>query len=204
MKNISLILNAILLVAVGVLYYFQFSGSKPSGQSGGSSSVPSKIAYINSDTVLKYYEFSKSGVSKLEEKGKRMEQDLKNRAMSLQNEIENYQRTRNSLTIGQAQAIEEDLGKKQQNFQMYQQSAAQQMDDDQNKMSRELYEKVTQFLAKYGKENGLQFVLKYNPSSDLLFAGDSLDISKQVIEGLNAEFKTETTAKKDSTSTKNK
>ena len=201
MKNISLALNAVLLVAVGVLYYFQFSGSK-SGSPSESMGAPSKIAFINSDTVLKYYEFTKVNVGKLEEKGKRIEQDLKNRAISLQGEIENYQRTRNSLTIGQAQAIEEDLGKKQQNFQMYQQSAAQQMDEDQNKMSLELYQKVTQFLDKYGKEKGLQFVLKFNPSSDLLFASDSLDISKSVIEGLNASYKNETAVKSDSVTNK--
>lgn len=202
MKNISLALNAVLLVAVGVLYYFQFSGTKSGNAAGSIGGSPSKIAYINSDSVLKYYEFTKVNVSKLEEKGKRMEQDLKNRAMSLQNEIENYQRTRNSLTIGQAQAIEEDLGKKQQNFQMYQQSAAQQIDEDQNKMSRELYEKVTMFLNKYGKDNGLQMVLKYNPSSDLLFVSDSLDITKQVVEGLNAAFKNESVVKVDSTTKK--
>lgn len=204
MKNISLALNAILLVAVGVLYYFQFSGSKSATSTGSAGATPSKIAFINSDSVLKYYEFTKVNVGKLEEKGKRMEQDLKNRAISLQNEIENYQRTRNTLTIGQAQAIEEDLGKKQQNFQMYQQSAAQAMDEDQNKMSLELYQKVTQFLDKYGKENGLQFVLKFNPSSDLLFASDSLDISKQVIEGLNAAYKSETAVKADSVTNKKK
>lgn len=202
MKNISLALNAVLLVAVGVLYYFQFSGTKSGNAAGRVGGSPSKIAYINSDSVLKYYDFTKVNVSKLEEKGKRMEQDLKNRAMSLQNEIENYQRTRNSLTIGQAQAIEEDLGKKQQNFQMYQQSAAQQIDEDQNKMSRELYEKVTQFLNKYGKDNGLQMVLKYNPSSDLLFVSDSLDITKQVVEGLNVAYKNESVVKVDSTTKK--
>jgi outer membrane protein len=204
MKNLSLILNAILLVAVAVLFYFQFRDSKSNGSTDTAGMAPSKIAYINSDTVLKYYEFTKVNVSKLEEKGKRMEQDLKNRAMSLQSEIENYQRTRNSLTIGQAQAIEEDLGKKQQNFQMYQQSAAQQIDDDQNKMSRELYDKVTLFLNKYGKANGLQMVLKFNPSSDLLYVSDSMDISRQVIDGLNAEYKNETTVKKDSVDIKKK
>lgn len=202
MKNVSLGLNAVLLVAVGVLYYLHFSGSKSGIATGSASLGPSKLAYINSDSVLKYYEFTKVNVGKLEDKGKRMEQDLKNRAMSLQNEIENYQRTRNSLTIGQAQAIEEDLGKKQQNFQMYQQSASQELSNDQDKMSRELYEKVTEFLKKYGQENGLQFVLKFNSSSDVLFAGDSLDISKQVIDGLNNAYKVETTVKKDSAAVK--
>ncbi len=202
MKNISLVLNAVLLVAVGVLYFLQFSESKSGNEMGMAGAAPSKIAFINSDSVLKYYEYSKFSKDKLEGKGKRLEQDLKNRAVSLQNEIENYQRTRNSLTIGQAQAIEEDLGRKQQNFQMYQQGVSQELVNDQEKMSRELYEKVTKFLKQYGQENGLQLVIKFDTSSDLLFAGDSLDISKQVIDGLNSAYKSEGVIKQDSASVK--
>lgn len=201
MKNISLALNAVLLVAVAVLYYLHFSGSKANVSSPLASGSPTSIAYINSDTVLKYYEYTKVNSAKLENKGKRLEQDLKNRATSLQNEIENYQRSRGNLTIGQAQAIEEDLGRKQQNFQMYQQSVSQELMGDQEKMSRDLYEKITQFLKEYGQANGLQVVLKFDTSSDVLYAGDSLDISKQVIEGLNAKYKAEG-VKADSTKTK--
>jgi len=202
MKNVSLALNAVLLIAVGVLYYLHFSGSKSgSAVSSGGQGI-TNIAYVNSDSVLKYYEYAKESREKLELKGKRFEQDLKNRAISLQGEIENYQRNRNSLTMGQIQAVEEDLGKKQQNFQLYQQGAADELQNDQFIMSRDLYGKVTEFLKKYGQENGLQIVLKFDPNSDVLYAGDSLDISKQVTDGLNNAYKLETTAKKDSTATK--
>jgi outer membrane protein len=202
MKNLSLALNVVLLIAVGVLYYLHFSGSKAGNTSGSVGAAPSKMAFINADSVLKYYEYTKVNSNILEAKGKRLQKDMENRALGLRNEIENYQRTRNSLTIGQAQAIEEDLGRKQQNFQMYQQSVQQEVMNDQEKLSRDLYTRVTKFLKKYGNDNGLQVVLKFDTSSDLLFAGDSLDISKQVIEGLNADYKAETAVKPDSTTKK--
>ena len=202
MKNASLALNVVLLIAVGVLYFLHFSNNN-SGESPSqsTSSIPTQMAFINSDSVLKYYEFTKVNRDRLEDKGKKLEQDLKNRAVSLQNEIENYQRTRNSLTIGQAQAIEEDLARKQQNFRMYQESASQEIMVDNDKMNRDVYEKVTQFLKKYGQDNGLHIVMKFDPTSDLLYAGDSLDITSDVIKGLNAEYKTasDPTVKKDST-----
>jgi outer membrane protein len=202
MKNASITLNVVLIIAVGVLYYLHFMGSKETSSATPVAGSLSSVAYINSDTVLKYYEYTKENKTKLENKGKRLEQDLKNRAMSLQNEIENYQRSRNNLTIGQAQAIEEDLGRKQQNFQMYQQSVSQELMNDQEQMSRDLYEKVTGFLSEYGQANGLQLVLKFDPSSDVLYAKDSLDISKQVIDGLNLKYKSDQVVKKDSTKTK--
>ena len=133
MKNLSLILNAILLVAVGVLFFLHFSRESHPQQSDSHRPVPGdlKIAYINSDSVLKHYEYLKVNKVQLEEKTKKMEQDYRNRAMGLQNEITAYQRNVSNMTLGQVKAVEEDLGKKQQNLQMYQQSLSQQLMEEE-------------------------------------------------------------------------
>lgn len=204
MKNLSLVLNAILLVAVGVLYYLHFSTGKPASSSESTSSTGDlKIAYINADTVLKYYEYLKTTKVKLEEKTKKMDQDYRNRAMGLQNEIAAYQRNVSNMTLGQVKAVEEDLGKKQQNLQMYQQTLSQQLMEEEAKIQKELYDRITVFLKKYGNEKGLQIVLKFDPTSDVLFAGQPLDISQDVITGLNDAYKLEgSKPKADSTATK--
>jgi outer membrane protein len=207
MKNISLILNVILIVAVGVLYYLHFSGGKKH-TSPDAVVVPGdlKIAYINSDSVLKHYEYFKENKDRLEAKGKKLDQDLRNRAQGFQNEYEAYQRNVANLTIGQAKALEEDLTKKQQNLQLYQQSLSQEMSNEEAKMTQDLYTKVTDFLKTYGQEKGLQIVLKFDPGSDVLFGVDALNITKDVTAGLNESFKKEKAnpTKKDSTSSKKK
>lgn len=208
MKNLSLILNIVLFVAVGVLYYLHFSAGKPaSAEEGAVSPKDLSIAYINSDSVLKYYDYFKVNRDRLESKGKKLDQDLRNRAQGFQNDYEAYQRNVSNLTIGQAKAVEEDLAKKQQNLQMYQQSLSQEMSAEEGKVTQELYKRVTEFLKKYGQENGLQVVLKYDPTSDVLFGGASLDITKQVVDGLNGEYaieKESTPVKKDSVASKKK
>ena len=191
MKNISLILNGVLLVAVAILYYLHFSSSPDSPAASSGSQSDLKVAYINSDSVLEHYEYFKVNRERIEAKGKKLEQDMRNRAQSLQNDYEAYQRNVSNLTIGQAKTIEENLGQKQQNLELYRQSLAQQMMEEQNKMNTELYGKITKYLKKYGQENGLQVVLKFDQTSDLLFGGDSLDITTPVIAGLNEEYKTE-------------
>src|SRR5688500_11081347 len=118
MKNLSLILNVVLLVAVIILYVLHFSGpGKVESRSSGSDTSPVdlKVAYINSDSVLKYYDYLKVNRDQLETKTKKMDQDLRNRTVGLQNEITAYQRNVSGMTLGQARAAEEDLGKKQQN-----------------------------------------------------------------------------------------
>lgn len=204
MKNLSLILNIVLLVAVAVLYYFQFSGSK-GATSAGQASAPGDvtIAYINSDTILKYYDYHKATMEVMNAKAKRLEQDFRNRAQGLQNEFTAYQRNVNSMTLGQVKATEEDLQKKQQNLQLYQQSLNQEVMNDEARLNKELYDRITKFLRKYSEEKGYQVILKYDPTSDLLVGNAALDISQDVIKRLNEEYKTEKTGvKADSTSVK--
>lgn len=214
MKNLSLILNVVLLIAVGVLFFLHFSGNKQSGGSvsgTAAASIPSdiKVAYINSDTVLEHYEYLKAKRLQLEEKTKKIEQEYRTRAQGLQNEFTAYQRNVNNMTLGQVKAVEEDLGKKQQNLQLYQQSISQQLMEEEQKLNRELYERVTKFLKQYAADNNIQVVLKYDPTSDLLFAGEALDVSQDVIKGLNTAYQSEgkggtskAPAAKDTTSTK--
>jgi outer membrane protein len=208
MKNVSILLNAVLIVAVGVLYYLHFSGRSASSPSG-TPAVPGdiKIAYINSDSVLKNYDYFKVTRERLESKGKKLDSDLRNRAQGLQNDYEAYQRNVGNLTIGQAKSLEEDLQKKQQNLQLYQQSLSQEMSSEELKITQDLYVRVTDYLKKYGNEKGLQVVLKLDTSSDLLFGGEGLNITKEVTAGLNEAYQLEKKSgdtKKDSTATKKK
>lgn len=193
MKNLSLVLNAVLLIAVAVLYYFTFKNQGSSSASTGSSAVAGDLtmAYINSDSVLKYYDFLKDNKVVIEEKSKKMDSDFRNRAQSLQSEITAYQRNVSNLTIGQAKALEEDLTKKQQNLQLYQQSLSQELMNDEAKLNQELYTRITDFLKTYSEQNGLQVVFKYDPSSDVLYGNKVLDITEVVVKGLNEAYQTE-------------
>jgi outer membrane protein len=209
MKNLSLILNIVLLVAVIILYVLHFSAPKVHSTSSPSdtSSVNLKLAYINSDSVLKHYDYLKVNREQLESKTKKMDQELRTRTVGLQNEITAYQRNVSGMTLGQARAAEEDLGKKQQNLQLYQQSLQQQLMQEEAKLNKELYDRITGFLKEYGQEKGLQVVLKFDPTSDVLYGGAGLDITQDVIKGLNESYQTEKkgpAAKSDTTAAKKK
>jgi outer membrane protein len=209
MKNASLILNGVLLVAVVVLFVLHFSSGKSSGgsYSGTGGPLNLKVAYVNQDTVLKYYDFVKVNTDKFDAKQKSLVQQLTNRQQSLQREVQSYRSNVNSMTIGQAQAVEQDLQQKGQNLQMYEQQLSQELAEEQGRISEELYTKITTFLKDYSKQRGIEVILKLDRGSDLLFAGDSLDISKDVVKGLNEAWKLDsskgtTPAKADSTTKK--
>ncbi len=207
MKNISIILNIVLLVAVGVLYFLHFSGSSGSSSTGFSSSgsIDSKIAFVRTDSLMKNYEYVKTGQKQFQDKGEKLNSEYRNRAMGLQGEIDNYQRSRGNLTISQDRALAEDLTKKQQNLQMYQQSLQQDMMEEEAKMTQEIYDRLTSFLKKYSDEKGIEVIIKFDPSSDMLYGTPGLDVTQDVVAGLNSEYTNEkagVTPKADSTKTK--
>ena len=200
MKNLSLILNGVLFVAVIVLYILHFSSNKDQIQESTATLVaplPVNIAYINSDTLLNNYEFSKIAAGELENKKDELQAEYENRARGLQSEIENFQRNAQNMTMAQARAVEEDLTKKQQNLMRYQETLTQTLVQEEAKISNELYDKVADYLRDYGISNNYQLVLTYQKGSGVLYANDSLNITRQIVEGLNQAYALE--EKSDST-----
>lgn len=203
--NLSIVFNVILAVALVVLYVLHFSGKSSSEMATSSTGAvnPSNlsIAYVNSDSLLKNYDYFKELEKQLLAKRDKLNSEYQNRAEGLQREIGNFQSTAGNMTISQAKAVEEDLRKKQQNLMMYQEQLGQQLMGEEAKMNADLYDKVSDYLADYGKNKNLQIVLTYTKGSGVLYANDSLDITKEIIAGLNDEYNQgeETGAKTDST-----
>lgn len=191
MKNISIVLNVVLLVAVAVLYYLHFTDGKTEQSEqvteAGLVENPS-IVYVSSDSIVANYDYIKDKQAELEEKSKKLDAEYKNRAQGLQTEINNYQRNATNMTIGQARAVEEDLVKKQQNLKLYEQSLAQELMGEQAKINKELFEKVSSFVKEYGEQKGVQLVMKFDQGSDVLYANKGMDITNEVLAKLNEEY----------------
>jgi outer membrane protein len=191
-KNLSLILNGILAVAVIYLYVLHFSGGSPAeteetavvATTGG---MP-KIAYVNSDSLLEYYDFFQDKRTELEAKAQKLQADYETRAKGLQSEITSFQRNAGTMTMNQARAIEEDLVKKQQNLAQYQQNLSSELMQEEAKVNEELYEKVAEYLEEYGEEQNFKVVLTYTKNSGVLYADDSLDITRVVVDKLNERY----------------
>ena len=99
MKQLSLILNIVLIIAVAYLYYFTLgnSGGDPVPVSA-SANVPvandggNDIVYINSDSLLNNYDYFISMSKDLEKKQDSIDALLQRRARLVENEIMEYQK----------------------------------------------------------------------------------------------------------------
>ena len=197
MKNLSLALNGVLLLAVGVLYFLHFS-DKSDREAASSTEMdadvngtPANIAFINVDTLFKNYEYYEELNANLEIRKATLEKELQNRVSGFQNEVNNFQQTVNNLTIAQARALQEDLTKKEQNLMQYQQQLTQQLSQEEAKVQLDLYDKIASYLDQYGRDNDFQLVLGYQKGGAVFYASDSLNITQQVLGGLNTDYQNE-------------
>ena len=206
-KNLSLLLNVILFIAVAVLYFLHFSSDDKTAETADTSSAGVadksglKIAYVNSDSLISNFDFFIEKSEELEEERSKSETDLENRARGIEKQVSDFQRTRGNMTINQARAIEEDLYKKQQNLLQYRENLAQQLMKKESEVNNELYDKVSSYLKEYGSKHKMQVVLSYTRNSGVLYANDSLDITQVVITGLNDSYRNSNTAAADTTKT---
>lgn len=153
---------------------------------------PEKIVYVNSDSLLNNYEYFKELKDRFEAKSKKAEADLKNKGTAFQREVAAYQQSAQTMSADQRAQTEERLARKQQELQTYQQNAGAALANEEATENEKLYDKVAEYLKKHAKTKGYKMVLTYSKgNSAILFADESLDITKDVIKGLNDEYKKE-------------
>lgn len=154
--------------------------------------VKEAIVYVNSDSLLTKYQYFKDLQTKLEAKTKSAQADMGSKTQAFQREVAQYQQQQPTLAADQRAATEERLARKQQELQTYQQNAGAALQREQATEQEKLYDKVADYLKEYAKKKGYKMVLTYSKgNSAILFADESLDVTSEVIVGLNAAYKPE-------------
>ncbi len=148
-----------------------------------------KIVFVNSDSLLTKYEYFKALKVKMETKTKAAESDYAAKQQAFQREVQQYQAQQNTLPADQRAATEQRLQRKGQELQAYQQNAGAALQSESAKENEVLYNKVAEYLKGYAKTKGYKMVLTYSKgNSAILFADDSLDVTSDVITGLNEAY----------------
>lgn len=188
MKYLNTILLTILIVAVAFLYYLHFSSSKdPIKNPAPILAKSNELAtvYVNGDSLLTNYEYFKEVKKGFEEKTKKTQNEIIARRASLEKEFTNYQQNGASMTAEQRAKTEESLMQKEQSFRQFSENASVKLQEEEAKLNEELFDKVSAYLKDFSKNKKYKIVLNYTKGTGILFASDSLDVTKEVLDGLN-------------------
>ncbi len=205
-KNYSLILNVVLLIAVGVLYYLHFTSCNSScGVADGDSttvSLPaikmpkeikaSKVVYINSDVLNEKYEFVKDLTADAQAKQKRLEANYQNKAQKLQQDYEAFQQKANAglMSENQIKTAQDDLMKRKEELDNMQLQLDALLEEVAN-ANEQVRQNVIDYIKEFNKGGQYNYIMTYTdaPGGIILLANDSLDITSEIVEGLNSRYK---------------
>ncbi len=199
MKNLSLVLNAVLLIAVAVLYFLHFSSGKknaapvkksvPVVTSSNGTSVP-MIAYVELDSLNERIVAIKSKRTELETEQKAIEAEWENGYRGLENQKNNFLKRGDAITQEEAAKMQESLLRQQEAIDRKKANLAQKLAEKSIKSMEHIQDELKSFLEEYNKDKRFSYILTSGSSFDFMVYKDStLDITEDVISGMNERMK---------------
>lgn len=202
MKNI---LNAIILLAVAVLFYLHFS--KESSESndakpGSAALIPvdenittpttpllaGKFAYINTDTVFEKYFLVKDIRDDMAAEKLKMESQYSHRIKSLEKEVTEFQEKARYMTQQDGEKKQAELMEKEQSIMKMERELQMKFAELEMNKNKAIQDSVNNYLREFNKSKGYSFIFGFNGAGSVLYADSLHDITEKVLEGLNAMY----------------
>lgn len=194
MKNVILVINAALVVAVAVLFYLYFS--KPKSVAFASPAQSSfKIAYFEPDSLQTQFDYYKSVRNSLETKQQEYSKQIDDMKRNLQNKAENFQQKYQSLSQAELASRQNEIASQNQELanldreeKNKEQMLSQQLQDETFKKLQEIKKEIEEYLKEYNKAKGYNYIFAGSP--DLMYFKDTAyNITADLVKGLNEKHK---------------
>ena len=201
MKNLSLVLNIVLLLAVGYLYYYDFSGKKTKDVAAKLSSnfmatdsngYRPPLAYVELDSLNEKITFIKDKRKELEAAMKVIEQEQEAGYRSLQAQKDNFLKKGAAITQEEAEIFQGKLIDQQQKIDSRKQQQSQALNEKSFGIMEGIQTKLKDFLSEYNKDKKYMYIFTTGTGLDyMVFKDSTLNITNDVIKGMNAKMKAE-------------
>jgi outer membrane protein len=197
MKKISVVLYAVLFLAIAGLYLLHFTDNKkvkkadPSGTQ--TESTAQGIAYINIDTVIFNFDMFLDRRNELLEKQKSAEAELTSKGTQYERGAKDYQNkvSKGLVTRATAAEMEQSLMQQQQELVSLRDKLQSNLMEEEQVMNRQVLVYITEFLEQNKADYNYQYIFGKSFGSVVLYSDNSLDITQKVLDAINEKYKGE-------------
>jgi len=198
MKKLSLILNVIILCAVIVLFVLNFTGkeAKPGKveQTPIENIGPSKgIAFVEVDSIVVNFELFSDLSEDLLAKQQSAEAEMNAKGKKYEDGARDYEdKVRKGLvTRATAAQMEQELMQEQQELVNLRDQLQYELMDEEQVMNRRVLEYIYVFLEEYTVDHNYDYILGKTFGSPVMYSNKALEITNEVIEGINSKYQSE-------------
>ena len=199
MKKTSNILSICALVVAAAALVLTFVSKSPktevtgNAESGAAAENTSGIAYFNLDEVVANYQMAIDLQQNFEKKANGINDDVTRRRTKLENQDKDLADKLNKglITRSVAEVKYNDLQKKIADFQQFGQQKQNELAEEQQVILNNIANSVMEYVKKYNSEHHYDLILSTQGnllSSPVVDAAASLNITSEIIAGLNAEY----------------
>ena len=195
MKNTSLILSVVSLVAVVVFGVFSLTGkgaADTAAAEGEATEVAAKgdIVYIDLDRILMDYDMANDLRSVVETKVQNIQAEVTRRGKKLENDVKSFQEKldKGLMTRSVAEAQGQKLQQQELEFNNYAAQKQQEINEEQVVMMNQLGDAIQTYLNKFNEEKQYAMIITNSGGAPVIAADPALDITEAVLAGLNEEY----------------
>jgi outer membrane protein len=213
MKNLPIIFSSLALVGVAILFGMNLKSNKKSRpevitikDSTGKEVIiaGARIAFVDIDTLESNYDYFKKRKVEFENRQKSIDAELEKMANTLQNEYAGLQKKAQDGLMSQAEgeAAQQRLMAKQQELELKRQNLGAKYLKDQDVFNKEIHDNLHKYIEQYNEEKGYDYILSYSKDGSILYANKGLDVTQDIIDGMNKSkgaLKEKATTKVDTT-----
>ncbi len=166
---------------------------KPVSESAVSDLKKGKIAYVEIDSIFSHYEMAKELKISFESSKSRQDADLNSKSNSFKSDVADFQNKvqKGLMTQANAQEVQQQLAAREQELYKLSDTYRGQQADEAQVNQRKILQGIMTYLKEYNQDKGFQYILANSFPSSILYADTALNITNEVIEGLNAKYKKE-------------
>src|SRR3989339_692904 len=150
-----------------------------------------KIAYVNIDSILFQYGLSIELNDAITKKQSGMKSRLEKEASDFQKEAQVFQDKVQRgifLTQQRAEEAQQKLMQRQQELQQLEYEYSNQLAAEQQKMNVQLFDSISNFINDFNKPEKYQVILGHSLGGNMLYGSEQLNITQEVIMGLNERY----------------
>lgn len=193
MKNLSVGLNIVLLIAVIVLFYLHFSSPAADSQTKAETTVvkgdgKSTVAYVNADSLFRNYEFYIDLTENFNRKRQEQESTLQSKQYEFERKYAEFQEkvSKRLVTTRQAEDMQKQLARQQEGLMQLRDQLTAEIMEAEAVMNQGLRDSIRSYLKDYNKKHN--FAIIFSTAGNILYGQESLDITEVVVDGLNNRY----------------
>ena len=197
MNKISVARNTLIIAVMIASVALMTSGCGKNKPAGADDSVVKKhnggIAYVELDSVIANFDMAKDKTTELEEKTKSSEAELASKSQAFDRDVRDFQNKvqKGLVTRATAAEMEQTLQQQQQTLLARRDEMAYNLNEESLVAQRQVLEYINQYLSEFNAERGYSFILAKQFPGPVLYSDTTLDITVDVVAGLNAKYNAE-------------